>query len=325
MSFLNDTRINLRTLNTMANLFIVALLVPFFLMILNDFVLSSKRPLVNKLHTDNHITEQDVENYFHNLNLNLKYKYHNYNELSKLLKLYASTYPNKCHLYSIGRSVEGRELWVMAIADSEPGKHRLLRPEIKYVGNQHGNEAPSRELLLYFIDYLLTSQQSDPYVDYLLKNSRIHILVSLNPDAYEKSIEGSCDELPGNPNANGVNLNRNFPDFFECNRSPVQQETSAIMNWLNSEQFILSGNFHTGALLINYPFDNYKRAVDSDANSTTAAATTIESPTDDDDVFRYMSTIYSFAHTNMSYYRCATDPNFTDGITNGGLFVLFIA
>lgn len=290
-------------------------------MILNDFVLS-KRPLVNKLH-DNHITEQDVENYFHNLNLNLKYKYHNYNELTKFLKLYAATYPNKCHLYSIGRSVESRELWVMAIADGEPDKHRLLRPEIKYVGNQHGNEAPSRELLLYFIDYLLTSQQSDPYVDYLLKNSRIHILVSLNPDAYEKSIEGSCDELPGNPNANGINLNRNFPDFFECNRAPIQVETRAIMNWLNSEQFILSGNFHTGALLINYPFDNYKRTADlaGDANSTTSSP--IESPTDDDDVFRYMSTVYSFAHSNMSYYRCSTDPNFTDGITNGGMNIFF--
>ena len=33
-----------------------------------------------------------------------------------------------------------RELWVMAIAGRNPDQHVTLRPEVKYVGNMHGDE-----------------------------------------------------------------------------------------------------------------------------------------------------------------------------------------
>ena len=38
--------------------------------------------------------------------------------------------------------VSGRELWVMALGTS-PSQHQTLRPEVKYVGNIHGNEVSS--------------------------------------------------------------------------------------------------------------------------------------------------------------------------------------
>lgn len=65
-----------------------------------------------------------------------KYEYHNYVQLTKLLKNFAAKYPTKTHLYSIGKSVKGRNLWVMAIADSHPDKHEILRPEAKYIGEK---------------------------------------------------------------------------------------------------------------------------------------------------------------------------------------------
>ena len=37
-------------------------------------------------------------------------------------------------------SIIDRELWVMAIAGSRPDQHVTLRPEVKYVGNMHGDE-----------------------------------------------------------------------------------------------------------------------------------------------------------------------------------------
>ena len=63
--------------------------------------------------------------------------------------------------------------------------------------------------------------------------------------------------LPYRENANGTDLNRNFPDFFEENDVHREPETLAIMNWLTQYPFVLSANMHDGAVLANYPYDNF--------------------------------------------------------------------
>ena len=47
-------------------------------------------------------------------------------------------------------TVPGRELWVLAVS-STPDRHVTGKVEVKYVGNIHGNEPVSKELLLHFI------------------------------------------------------------------------------------------------------------------------------------------------------------------------------
>jgi hypothetical protein len=226
------------------------------------------------------------------------------------MNYYASTYPNVTYLYSVGKSVQGRELWTLALAKNNPSMHVPLRPEAKYIGAMHGNEVPSKEILISLIDHMLTNQ-ADPDVDFLLSNTRVHIMPSMNPDGYEiNATLGECDTLNGRHNANDYDLNRNFPDLFEPNPDPIQPETQAILDWLDREDFVVSANFHGGILLVNYPFDNFKGANES---SGTYAATS------DDDVFRAMAKSYSLNHPQMRDVSTAPCGNeFTDGITNGG-------
>ena len=77
--------------------------------------------------------------------------------------------------------------------------------------------------------------------------------------------EGSCDSssrFEGRVNANGVDLNRDFPDQFHVDKSDGsilsgrQNETVAMMTWIVSNPFVLSGNLHGGAVVASYPFDD---------------------------------------------------------------------
>ena len=96
------------------------------------------------------------------------------------------------------------------------GRRSYLEPMMKYVGNMHGNEVISRQVLIYLAEYLAAHYGSEPRVTRLLNNTEIFLLPSLNPDGYESSVEGACDNnRRGRNNANNVDLNRNFPRQFD--------------------------------------------------------------------------------------------------------------
>ncbi|XP_055525100.1 carboxypeptidase D isoform X2 [Wyeomyia smithii] len=241
----------------------------------------------------------------------LDFVYHNHDDMTRYLRATTARYPNLTALYSIGKSVQGRDLWVMVVSSS-PYEHMLGKPDVKYIGNIHGNEAVGRELLLHLIQYLITSYTSDPYIKWLLDNTRIHILPSLNPDGYAASKEGTCDGGQGRYNSRGFDLNRNFPDYFKQNSKRSQPETEAVKEWISKIQFILSGSLHGGALVASYPYDNTPNAM---FNSY------VQQPslTPDDDVFKHLSLTYANNHAKMSRgVACkSASPSFENGITNG--------
>ncbi|XP_053261654.1 carboxypeptidase M isoform X1 [Podarcis raffonei] len=238
----------------------------------------------------------------------LDFNYHHTEELEAFLKAVQKDHSNIAHLYSIGKSVQGRDLWVLALGRF-PTQHRIGIPEFNYVANMHGDEAVGRELLLHLIDFLVTSDQRDPVITKLLDSTRIHILPSMNPDGFESVINASCEPLFGRFNANNKDLNRNFPDAFILNTHDIQPETEAIMNWLKNETFVLSANLHGGSLVASYPFDN--------GNSVTVNFLS-ESRTVDNDVFMHLARTYSEKHATMHKGNaCNSVEYFPDGITNG--------
>ena len=236
----------------------------------------------------------------------IEFKHHSNEEMYSLMSQYASVFPEITRLYSIGETVEGRALMVIEITDN-PGVHEPGEPEFKYVGNMHGNEVTGRETLLYLMQYLCNNYFSDPEIESLVNSTRIHIMPSMNPDGYTRAEEGDCCGVTGRFNANGFDLNRNFPDRFGRTHDQRQPETKAIIQWLKDYPFVLSANIHNGALVANYPYDNSEDRRD------------VYTASPDDDVFRQLALTYSMAHTTMHLGEPCPwdDEGFPDGITNG--------
>ena len=235
------------------------------------------------------------------------FSHHNHAQLSTALRGLAARYPSLTRLYTIGQSVQGRDLLVLEISD-QPGVHEPGEPEVKYVANMHGNEVTGRETLLHLAQILLEGHGTDPSLTRLVDSTRIHLLITMNPDGYSRARKGDYSGIVGRHNAHDYDLNRNFPDQFpRHNPPPKQPETVAVIRWIQSYPFVLSANLHNGALVANYPFDD----------SSSGRSVYTRSP--DDDIFRQVSLAYSKAHATMHLGKpCPRDSyRFPQGITNG--------
>lgn len=195
------------------------------------------------------LTTQGVD--FWNIRMDTKAAaggYPAFTQVEARLKDLAARFPQIMRLSSVGKSVQGRDLWVMKISKSPD--QDLLLPEVKYISSMHGNEITGRELMLNFIEEIGTRYPQDARVQRLVNNTEIYIMPSMNPDGSELRQRG---------NARNVDLNRDFPDFSTSDNQNVTTgravETQAIMNFQASRQFALSANFHGGSEVVNYPWD----------------------------------------------------------------------
>ena len=91
-------------------------------------------------------------------------------------------------LYSIGKSLQGRDLWVFEFRNGATTEPRPIgMPMMKYIGNMHGNEAVGKEMLIYLSHLFLTEGDSDPRLQKILNTTSLHIMPTMNPDGFERA------------------------------------------------------------------------------------------------------------------------------------------
>jgi hypothetical protein len=112
-------------------------------------------------------------------------KYHNYQDLSAALKALATAHPDLARLVSIGKTLEGRDLWAIEIASST-GTPIDQRPALLIAANLEGDHLIGSELALYVADYLLGSYPSDAAVKQRLDSCAVYIVPRVNPDGAEQ-------------------------------------------------------------------------------------------------------------------------------------------
>nr|XP_019948441.1 PREDICTED: probable carboxypeptidase X1 [Paralichthys olivaceus] len=249
----------------------------------------------------------------------LDFRHHNYKEMRKLMKSVHEACPDITRIYSIGKSYMGLKLYVMEISDN-PGKHELGEPEFRYVAGMHGNEVLGRELLLNLMQFMCEEyKRGDQRIVRLVKETRIHLLPSMNPDGYEVAFKKGSEMAgwsEGRYSYEGIDMNHNFADLnsqmwnaieLETDRSKlinhyfpipemytseeafVASETRAVIDWMQNIPFVLSANLHGGELVVTYPYD-----------MTRDWAPREHTPTPDESFFRWLATVYASTNQVMS-------------------------
>ena len=206
-------------------------------------------------------------------------------------------YPDLCIVQNIGYSVNGRELLFAKISDNVNLEED--EPEFMYTSTMHGNETTGYVLMLRLIDFLLSNYGIDERVTNIVDNIEVWINPLANPDG---TYTGGNNVIvnPTRYNANGVDLNRNFPDPEDGphpDGNPWQVETIAMMDLAYAHSFVLASNIHGGAEVVNYPWDTWAQLHA------------------DDDWWQEVSHTYANAAQANSPYGYMN--GFNNGITNG--------
>ena len=179
--------------------------------------------------------------------------YPTYSQYDSIMHSFVSLYPSLCRLDTIGETNYGKYVLVLKISDNPDTDEG--EPETFYSSTIHGNETGGFILMMRFAEYLLKNYNTSSRVKNLVDNLEIWINPLANPDGTYGT--GNTISSPTRFNANGKDLNRNFPDPDVTNIP--QKETADMTKFMKTHHFVISANFHSGNEVVNYPWDRWSR------------------------------------------------------------------
>ncbi|MBM2841313.1 MAG: putative carboxypeptidase [Bacteroidetes bacterium] len=213
--------------------------------------------------------------------------YYTFAEVLRQLDTMKLQYPSLITVRdSVGRSQEGRGVWVVKISDNpninEPGE-----PEVLYTALHHAREPEGMMSVLYYMWWLLENYGTNPTATYLVNNRQMWFMPVVNPDGYVYN-------QTTNPNGGGfwrknrrnnldgtfgVDPNRNYgPTYMwdsqwapngsstspgsETYRGPSvwsEPENQTIDNFMRAHVIKACFNYHTYGNYLIYPYGYFAR------------------------------------------------------------------
>jgi len=114
-------------------------------------------------------------------------RFYDYDELTETLRAWAEEAPQLFALESIGRSFEGREIWLATVTNLETGP-AAEKPAFLLEANIHAVEVTGCTAALHLLHRLLTGYGSDPKVTRALDTRAFYVIPRLNPDGSELAL-----------------------------------------------------------------------------------------------------------------------------------------
>ncbi|MCK4305963.1 MAG: hypothetical protein KAY24_17120 [Candidatus Eisenbacteria sp.] len=199
-----------------------------------------------------------------------------YSEMIAYLDEFHALYPEiTTEKYSIGTSIEGRDLWAIKISDNPDVNED--EPEACFDALHHAREPITVNVLIETIRYLCENYGTDPEVTFLVENRETWFVPVVNPDGYvynEQQYPGGGGMWRKNRRDNagspcyGVDPNRNYPyewggvgsssdpcsDIYRGTDPGSEPCTQAMMAFFQNHEFVTHDTYHSVAGMILLPW-----------------------------------------------------------------------
>ncbi len=130
------------------------------------------------------------------LSLGFRHRYLNHAELSSQLEAWAAAFPALAHLSSLGKTPEGRDIWLLRLGP-EPDR---IRPAAWVDGNMHASELAGSSVALAIAEDILRAHLDEgpvhdlpPHVLAMLREDVLfYVVPRMSPDGAEQLLETGC-------------------------------------------------------------------------------------------------------------------------------------
>jgi carboxypeptidase T len=195
-------------------------------------------------------------------------EYKNPEEIETFLKEIHARYKDLTKLVSIGKSLEGRNIWAIKISD-DPETNDLTEPSVLFNSMHHAREIMTPEVSIDIIESLLQDYDSNAEVKKWINNAQIWVIPMFNVDGNNKMWNFDSYWRKNTRGGYGVDLNRNYPSGWNsCNGSSGSQssqtyrgpnpasepETQAMMAFIKDVRPVFDISYHAYSELVIYPY-----------------------------------------------------------------------
>ncbi|HUP06126.1 MAG TPA: M14 family metallopeptidase [Caldimonas sp.] len=113
--------------------------------------------------------------------------FYRHEALTRLLFDYAAAHPTLVSVASMGKSFEGRDIWVATVTNTATGPADD-KPAFWADGNIHAAELTASTAVLYYLHRLVTGHGRDERITHLLDTRTVYLCPRLNPDGAELAL-----------------------------------------------------------------------------------------------------------------------------------------
>jgi murein tripeptide amidase MpaA len=110
--------------------------------------------------------------------------YYRYDELTRILHAFAEEYPHLVRIESIGKSYEGRDIWLLTVTNFATGPAEE-KPALWVDGNIHASEVSPSSACLYLLHRLTREYGSHEKITRCLDTRAFYVCPRVNPDGAE--------------------------------------------------------------------------------------------------------------------------------------------